>query len=360
MKVMITGGGTGGHLSVAKAFLEEFYQRGYTCFFMGSIGGQDRAYFEEDSRLFKKYFLHTGGVVNQKGFKKIFALFSHFRAFLLARKILKSEKIDFVFSVGGYSAAPAAFGAVFLRIPLIIHEQNAKIGRLNKILKPYAKLFFSSYLEDSLIKFYPVQKDFFQYSRTREQIQNILFMGGSQGAQAINNFALKVVLELKKRGIRVYHQCGKGDFKRVLSEYEKMPLKVTHISNIEDLQGNFDVAIFDFCKFMPQVFMACDFAISRAGASSLWELCANGLMTLFVPYPYAAANHQYFNAKFLKDRKLGFLCEEKDLSCEVLWDILSLSQRDIKQISQALQKECNANAVKEMADCVEVTLRSQK
>lgn len=357
MNIMITGGGTGGHLSVARAFLDEFHQRGYTCFFMGSIRGQDRAYFEEDKRLAKKFFLQTGGVVNQKGFKKIFALFSHFKAFLLASKILKSKKIDFVFSVGGYSAAPAAFGAVFLRIPLVIHEQNAKIGRLNKILKPYAMLFFSSYSKDSLIKFYPVQKDFFKYFRVRDKIQNILFMGGSQGAQAINNFALEVALELKKRGIKLYHQCGKSDFQRVLYEYKKMPLKVVHISNTKDLEGDFDVAVFDFCKFMPQIFGACDFAISRAGASSLWELCANGLMTLFIPYPYAAANHQYFNANFLKEKNLGFLCEEKDLSCEVLWDILLQSQQNIKQISQSLQNECSINAVREMVDCVEKSLK---
>lgn len=353
MKVVITGGGTGGHLSVARAFLEEFHQRGYTCLFIGSMGGQDRAYFEADERFYKKYFLRTGGVVNQKGVKKIFALFAHFKAFLEARRILKREKADFVVSVGGYSAAPAAFGAVFLKIPLVIHEQNAKIGRLNKLLKPYARLFFSSYLIDSFVKFYPVQREFFTHSRVRNSVWNILFMGGSQGARAINNFALSVALDLKERGIKVYHQCGKSDFQRVLGEYETMALRVVVVEKMEDLQGEFDVAVFGFCGFMPQVFEVCDFAVSRAGASSLWELCANGLVSLFVPYPYAAGNHQYFNAKFLEDKNLGFLCEEKDLFCDVLWDILGLlEQGSLSQISEKVQQECSVDAVKQMVDCI--------
>ena len=353
MKVVITGGGTGGHLSVAKAFLEEFDKRGYECIFVGSMGGQDRVYFGDDNRFAKKYFLQTKGVVNQKILGKISSLFQHFKAFIEALKILKQERVDFVLSVGGYSAAPAAFGAVFLRLPLIIHEQNARIGRLNNLLKPYAAVFFSSYLETSPIKFYPVRKEFFEYSRVREKVDKILFIGGSQGARAINNFALSMAMDLQKRGIKIFHQCGKNDFQRVLEEYHKLPLKIKILETMEDLKDDFDVLLFDFSKNMPKIFEACDFAVSRAGASSLWELCANGIVTLFVPYPYAAGNHQYFNAKFLEDKELGFLCEEKDLYCDVLWNILELlTQRTLSKMSRELQRETHIGATGQMVDCI--------
>ena len=122
---------------------------------------------------------------------------------------------------------------------------------------------------------------------------------------------------------------------------------------MEELKGDFDVLFFDVSKNMPKIFVACDFAVSRAGASSLWELCANGIVTLFVPYPYAAGNHQYFNAKFLEDKELGFLCEEKDLYCDVLWNILELlTQRTLSKMSRELQRETHIGATGQMVDCI--------
>ena len=222
--------------------------------FVGSMGGQDRVYFGDDNRFAKKYFLQTKGVVNQRILGKISSLFQHFKAFIEALKILKQEKVDFVLSVGGYSAAPAAFGAAFLRLPLIIHEQNARIGRLNNLLKPYAAVFFSSYLETSPIKFYPVRKEFFEYSRVRERVDKILFIGGSQGARAINNFALSMAMDLQKRGIKIFHQCGKNDFQRVLEEYHKLPLIIKFLVTMQDLKDDFDVLLFDFSKNIPTIF----------------------------------------------------------------------------------------------------------
>lgn len=377
MKIVITGGGTGGHLSVAKAFLEEFYKQGFECLFIGSVNGQDKAYFEQESRFKQKFFLETSGVVNKKGLGKLQSLWQQAKALKQAIRILKEQdKIDFVLSVGGYSAAPTAFGAVLLRIPLFIHEQNAQIGRLNKLLKPYAKIFFSSYLPSSPLKFYPISQVFFTQARVRQKIENLLFMGGSQGARAINNFALALAEDIKQRNLRIYHQCGKTDFIRVLEEYLKLNLKIgilkesveslnemeskdLQIGALEELE-NVDVVLFGFSTQMPKILKQCDFAICRAGASSLWELCANGLPALFVPYPYAAGNHQYYNAKFLEEKGLGFLCLEQDLFCEVLWDSLKLLEDRISQTSQDLQKECSMQAVRQMNDCIVASLKGIK
>ncbi|TLD84091.1 UDP-N-acetylglucosamine--N-acetylmuramyl-(pentapeptide) pyrophosphoryl-undecaprenol N-acetylglucosamine transferase [Helicobacter sp. MIT 11-5569] len=373
MRVVITGGGTGGHLSVAKAFLYAFSARGYSCIFIGSSSGQDKAYFEKEEKFAQKWFLETSGVVNKRGIGFLKALWQQGRAFKKAYGIIKEFKPDFVLSVGGYSAAPAAFGASALRIPLIIHEQNAAIGRLNRILKPKAKIFFSSYLESSPIKFYPVMEVFFTKARVRSAVKTLLFMGGSQGARAINNFALSSLNVLKERGIKVFHQCGNKDLVRVVSEYANEGLKVgilkeslkvwqdstesQIIDRVEFVElGEFsgvDVVVFGFSKMMAEIYALCDFAVCRAGASSLWELCANGLPALFVPYPYAASNHQYYNAKFIEEKGLGFLCLEQDLFCEVLWDSLELLESRIAQVSADLQKECASNAVDLMCDVIE-------
>ncbi|MDE5592113.1 MAG: UDP-N-acetylglucosamine--N-acetylmuramyl-(pentapeptide) pyrophosphoryl-undecaprenol N-acetylglucosamine transferase, partial [Helicobacter sp.] len=250
-----------------------------------------------------------------------------------------------------------SFGAIFLKIPLIIHEQNARIGRLNKLLRPYAKLFFSSYLKSSPNKFYPVRRAFFQKARIRKTIKNILFMGGSQGAKTINNFALSVAEGLKERGIIIYHQCGEIDFKRECDQYQSMDLKVKCFRIFDDflqddLKEKFDVFLFAFIHEIPEIFYRCDFAVSRSGASSLWELCANGLPALFVPYPYAASNHQFFNAKFLEDQNLGFLCEEKDLYDEVLWNVLDLCQQRVEQMSENLQKYCQLDATAQILEII--------
>lgn len=370
MRVIITGGGTGGHLSVAKAFLYAFVERGYVCAFIGSSHGADKMYFENEMHLEKKWFLETSGVVNKRGIGFLKALWQQGHALKKACGILREFKPDFVLSVGGYSAAPAAFGACLLGITLVIHEQNAEIGRLNKILKPFAKVFFSSYLDSSPIKFYPIMEVFFKKARIRNAVKNMLFMGGSQGAKAINDFALSIAEELKERGIKVFHQSGKADFARVVEEYINEGLSVGVLDKAElesemwqkvrcvelDSINDVDVVVFSFCKEMPSVYAFCDFAVCRAGASSLWELCANGLPALFVPYPYAARNHQYYNARFIEDKGLGFLCLEQNLFCEVLWECLELLKNRIAQVSTDLQKECAIDATKQMCAIIEHTI----
>ncbi|MBL6973185.1 MAG: glycosyltransferase, partial [Sulfurimonas sp.] len=131
MKLCITGGGTGGHLMIARALLESAVQKGHEVIFIGSTHGQDQKYFAKDSKFSAVYFLHTTGVVNQKGLGKIKALYKVLQAFFRARKILKEHEIEATYSVGGFSAAPASLASLSKKTPLFIHEQNAVEGRLN-------------------------------------------------------------------------------------------------------------------------------------------------------------------------------------------------------------------------------------
>lgn len=334
-KVVITGGGTGGHLKVADSFIKEFHDRGFYIIFIGSSNGQDKSWFEHDSRIQKKYFLDTRGVVNKGFFGKIVSLINMFLKTLKCLDIYSDENIKIVISVGGFSAAPASFASILsFGCKLFIHEQNSKMGKLNQLTTKFSALTFSSYDDKSPIKDYPVLDEFFDKARIRSSIKTVIFLGGSQGAVAINNFALSVAKGLHDLGINIIHQTGKNDYERVCKAYDELGV-------VAD--------VFDFSKNISQKMERADFAVSRAGASTLWELSANALPTLFIPYKYAAGDHQYHNAKFLKEKKLCYLQREDELNTKVFFEII---KSDLYNISKGLVDVINPNAVKLMVDVI--------
>jgi UDP-N-acetylglucosamine--N-acetylmuramyl-(pentapeptide) pyrophosphoryl-undecaprenol N-acetylglucosamine transferase len=333
MKLCITGGGTGGHLMIAEALVEAAVNNGYEVIFIGSTNGQDRKYFASHSPFSHVYFLDTTGVVNQKGFLKLKALFKVMVAFFKARSILKKHHIDATYSVGGFSAAPASFASLSMFIPLFIHEQNAVEGRLNRLLKPYAKSFISAYDKNSPIKGYPVKDVFYKTARVRDELKTIIFLGGSHGAKTINDLALSVALEIQKLGIKVIHQAGESDFERVKKAYEEMGV---------------EVELYAFTTKLPALISKADLAISRAGASTLWELTTNAIPALFIPYPYAAGDHQFFNAKFIVDNAMGWCKREDEDLKKFLLDILKKPLLEEK--SKKLLNYSSKDVAKKMID----------
>ncbi|MCK5110155.1 MAG: undecaprenyldiphospho-muramoylpentapeptide beta-N-acetylglucosaminyltransferase [Arcobacteraceae bacterium] len=330
--VVITGGGTGGHLSVARSLIDELYARNIKVIFIGSTKGADKQWFENEPKLFQKYFMDTKGVVNQNLIGKLDSLFMILKALFKCRAIYQKYNVTKVISVGGFSAAPASFSAIISKIDFYIHEQNSVMGKLNQITSKKAKAVFSSYEKDSLIKDYPINQKFFDKARVRKSINAVIFLGGSQGAKAINDFAINIVPFLKQNNIKIIHQTGKLDFQRVKEEYKRLKIEADIFDFTTDILGKMDQA---------------DFAISRSGASTLWELSALGLPALYIPYPYAAANHQYYNAKFLLDDNLCFLKKEDELDDEYFKQIL---QSDIKPISQTLIDSISQNGVVKIVD----------
>ncbi len=332
MNIAITGGGTGGHLSIAKAIKEELNSRGIDPIFIGSSYGQDEAWFSKDRGFSKKCFFDTSGVVNKKIIAKMVSLGNILKYSFKCKSIFKKNEIDIVFSVGGYSAAPASFASILYDKKLFIHEQNAIMGKLNKLLSPFASEIFSSYADKSSLKYYPIRNIFFKNARVRESVKTVIFLGGSQGATAINNYAMKVARELSNRGIKIIHQSGKLDYQKLQTFYKN-----------EDIEAD----LFNFSDHLEDKIKEADFAVSRAGASTLWELSASGIPALYIPYPYAAANHQYFNAKFLVDKKFAFIKEEKFLKESDLFNSIS---SDITSISRGLKEITDPNGAKEIVD----------
>ncbi|TWO30176.1 undecaprenyldiphospho-muramoylpentapeptide beta-N-acetylglucosaminyltransferase [Campylobacter lanienae] len=329
--IAITGGGTGGHLAIAKAFANELNSRGIKAIFIGSSSGQDKMWFENSDIFEATYFLNSSGVVNKRGFGRLKSLINILNLAFKCKRIFKFHKVSSVISVGGYSAAPAAFGAIIWGKKLYIHEQNAVIGRLNLILKPFAREFFSSYFEPKFD--YPVDEKFFKISRIRKNLNTILFLGGSQGANFINNLALSLAKDLDKNGIKIIHQCGQKDYEIIVEKYKELNIKAE---------------VFAFSKDIDLFMSRADFCISRAGASTIWELCAASLPTLFIPFPYAANNHQFYNAKFLKDQDAAMVLKEDEIDNKNLLNIIY--NLNLEDISQKLINLLNKNGSKVIID----------
>lgn len=324
MCIVMTGGGTGGHLAIIKAVKEALISeqgvesREQVLVYVGSTKGQDTQWFEDDDDFSEKYFFDTRGVVNQGRIGKIKSLFMMAGATFKAIKLLRKHKAKVVFSVGGFSAAPMAIAAKLTRTPLVIHEQNAALGSLNKLLKPYATHFISSYLSESPIKAYPIKNVFFENARIRTTVKTIIFLGGSQGAKAINTLALEIAHVLKEKGIRIIHQAGTQHIDEVQKAYHDMGI---------------DAEVFGFTTKLAEYMNEADFAIARSGASTLWELSATAVPTLYIPYPYAASDHQYYNAQFLVEKNLAWVMREADIDHT---SVLALLDKDCSELSHGL------------------------
>lgn len=330
--IVLTGGGTGGHLAIVNELKKELNSRGIRPIFIGSTSGQDMAWFEHDYGFKQVYFLESSGVMNKGLAGKIKSLSNIYTLSQKVENLLEYHHVKCVVSVGGYSAAPAALAAIFSKLPLFIHEQNAKMGMLNKLLSFFAQEIFSSYDPESSAKDYPVGLNYFEFGKIRDSVKTVIFLGGSQGARSINQFAIKNAPILAKNGIRIIHQTGKNEFEKIAQSYHSMGI---------------DADVFAFDKELYKKMAEADFAISRAGASTMWELCANALPALLVPYPYAAANHQYHNAKYLVDRGLAKMSLDKDLDNV---DLMQLIHGDLHSISKKLTDAIMIDGVKIMVD----------
>lgn len=330
MNIVITGGGTGGHLSIVKALKEELNARGVKPIFIGSSNGQDKQWFENDNGFEQKYFLKTKGVTNKKYIGKLLSLLNILILSIKCISLFHKHKVTKIVCVGGYSAAPASIAAKLSFKDLYIHEQNSKIGSLNRLLKPLAKEFFSSYVVPATP--YPVSQKYFDIYRARDSVKTVIFLGGSQGAKSINDFAMSVASYLRDSNIDIIHQAGAKDFQRVKKYYDT---------------NNIKVDVFDFSDDLVSKLSHADFAVARAGAGTLWELVACGLPTLFVPYPYAASNHQYYNAKFLFDQNLAFVMNDAKMSQNEFKKYLKI---DLRGTNQKLKDILPPNGTKIIVD----------
>lgn len=311
MKLLIAGGGTGGHLFPGIAIAEEFLNRDsfHQVLFVGTQKGLEALIVPKRGYPIK--FVSIAGFAKKSFFEKIRTFFLVPISFFQAFMILRNFKPDVVLGVGGYASFPILFVAFFLRIKKkAIQEQNFKPGLTNSILSYLADTIFVSFEatqtffppEKVLVTGNPVRKFKMSYVTLSDHVTlseakslptpsnkkfTIFILGGSQGSHSLNRALLEALpyLESIKSEIHLIHQTGKKDHSWVRTTY---------------FDHQWEGEIYDFIEDMDEMYSRADFIICRAGASTVSEVALLGKAVLFVPFPFAAHNHQEENAKLLE------------------------------------------------------------
>ncbi|WP_105213440.1 undecaprenyldiphospho-muramoylpentapeptide beta-N-acetylglucosaminyltransferase [Pseudoalteromonas sp. T1lg22] len=287
--LVVVAGGTGGHIfpgiAVAQYLREQDWQVSW-------IGTDDRM----EADVVPKHdieidFIRAQGV-RGNGLKRLFqAPLMIIKAFFAARKILKQRRPAAVLAMGGYVTGPVGLAAKSLGIPLVIHEQNAVAGMSNKLLAKLANSCLGAFpgalpQSDFQVVGNPVRQSLMNITPVEVSSPiNILVVGGSLGAQVLNDTLPTVFAELAtKHELAVWHQTGKGRSSKVQEQYQAQQL---------------EAKVSDFIDDMDAAYAWADLVICRAGALTVSEVAAAGRMALFVPFPHAVDDHQTANAQYL-------------------------------------------------------------
>ncbi|MBF0377396.1 MAG: undecaprenyldiphospho-muramoylpentapeptide beta-N-acetylglucosaminyltransferase [Desulfamplus sp.] len=375
LKMIIAGGKTGGHLfpgiAIAQAVLR--LKRDAEILFVG-IGE------EFELRTLSRYgFAHqrisSAGIKGKGIFEKIKAIFQIPLSIIQAVLIIKNFQPDMVVGVGGFSSGAVVLGAKLCGVKTAIQEQNSIAGITNRILEHFADVIFTSFKEtkrltkiDKMIHTgNPIRKEStnslssptdssntrdidardVELSETNQNKSNkftILVTGGSQGAKSINSAFIDALKLMKCReNYRIIHQTGATDEERVLKEYGKMGVKVTPNSifetNSSDLSADsFEVSASAFFNDLPTIQSISDIIICRAGAGTISEITAIGKPSILIPYPYAADDHQTYNAKELEEQGAAWFIPDKELSGEVLKEKIEFAYNHPEELSKMGQK----------------------
>lgn len=293
--IVISGGGTAGHIHPALALGEKLKKRDPDCTL--TFVGTTRALEKQIMAHYKAHFipLKIEGIKG-RGFKTLKSLLLLPLSFLKSLVILIRQKPDLVIGVGGYSSGPIVLLASWLRIPTLIMEQNIHPGLTNRLLRRWVRKAVVSF-ERSLPHFAgkgifignPVREEFYALApKERNGWLTLLIFGGSQGSHFLNEGIVRALplLKTEKDHLKIFHQTGEKDWGWVEKNYKK--------------EGFPEVKVAPYFKNMANYFQKSDLIISRAGASTIAELIASQKASLLVPFSQATDNHQLLNAKELE------------------------------------------------------------
>jgi UDP-N-acetylglucosamine--N-acetylmuramyl-(pentapeptide) pyrophosphoryl-undecaprenol N-acetylglucosamine transferase len=316
MKILIGGGGTGGHiypaLALARYALEK--DKNTDLLFVGSAAGLESKIVP--SAGFKLVTIPARGF--QRSFKNIGLVAGDlFRGLKESIKIISEFKPDVVLGTGGYVAAPLVLAAVLKRLPVVIHEQNALPGLTNRLMAPFVKRVCLSFEEtgSKMARFSklvytgnPRAGEVLAMSRAEgcryfgfdPSHRTILIYGGSRGALRLNEVVTAYLKENQlPDGVNLIYITGEIYFREVADKL-----------GVQDGR----IKLFSYLDQMPEALAASDLAVTRSGATTLAELTALGLPAILIPSPNVVNNHQYYNARLLVDGGAAVLIEEKDLN----------------------------------------------
>jgi len=348
MKVIIAGGGTGGHLFPGIALAEEILGRGGNeVLFVGTERGLEAKVCPKQG--FALRTIEVSGL-KRKGFGGFFRGIGRLpRAYRQSKRILKEWQPDLVVGVGGYSSGPMVMAAALNGVPTAILEQNSIPGITNRMLGKVARRAFITF--DASRKFFPKKKTVLAGNPIRAKLRaadrsgsgTLLVVGGSQGAHAINELMIKAAPKL--RGFRIVHQTGEADVEAVTTAYR---------------EAGIDADVRAFIDDMAAAYASADFCVCRAGATTIAELTVLGVPALFIPFPGAADDHQYWNAKALADAGAAIVHRQSEITDEQLAGEITALMNDParrREMSDKMRALGKPHAAREIVDQLEALVK---
>jgi len=353
LKFIISGGGTGGHIYPAIAIANELKSRFPEAEFL-FVGASDKMEMQKVPQAgYKIEGLWIAGLQRKLTLQNMMFPLKLTSSLWKSRKIIKNFKPNVVIGTGGFASGPLLQMANSLNIPTVIQEQNSYPGITNKLLSKKANAICVAY--ENLERFFPKDKIVFTGNPVRQDLLNVetkrqeginyfkldadkktlLILGGSLGARRVNQLIAKELDFLLASGVQVFWQCGKLYFE----EYN-------HFNEKDNVQ------VVAFIDRMDLIYATADFVISRAGASSVSELCLVGKPTIFIPSPNVAEDHQTKNAKAIVDKNGAILLRENELEekFETVFSDLISNEVLQKTLSENIKKLAKPNATKDIVE----------
>ncbi|AGF47121.1 UDP-N-acetylglucosamine--N-acetylmuramyl-(pentapeptide) pyrophosphoryl-undecaprenol N-acetylglucosamine transferase MurG [Candidatus Kinetoplastibacterium desouzaii TCC079E] len=346
---IIIAGGTAGHIMPGLVVADILRKRGWEILWLGNHNRMEGHIVPAHGLEFSS--INFNGIPNKKIITLLTFPFRLIRSMILSWKIISTKKPIVVIGMGGHVTIPACLVAFIKRIPIVIHEQNAIVGRANNFLYRFAYQMLSGYpitkpLNVSFIG-NPVRERFFEvpgpslrYSVRDNKKLNLLILGGSLGSGDLNCL-LPAALSLMPDESRpiVTHQCGRNNLER-----------------LEKLYKNFDVRAncLEFIEDMVTVLSEADLVICRSGAITISEITAIGVASLLIPFPKSIKNHQLKNAEILSNSNAAWLKRQEDLTPELLarWllDLDRSKLRDMAIRAYSFSRRDSGNKIADICD----------
>ncbi len=357
----VTGGGTGGHIYPALAVADELSAGGSKVYYVGNKRNME---FELATKKGYK-FLHVSIKGMPRGLNPKFFIWGMklVKAIIRSIRYIKKYKPDAVFATGGYVSAPMIFACILTKTPYMMHDCDAMPGLVTKKLSKRAKyvsLAFEKakrYIPNkhTVVTGNPIREEFETMTKAQAALNmglspnklTLCIMGGSQGAKSINNTAIELLKEFsQERNMQVIFQTGKKNYDDVIERVRQI------YPTFEQDRG---LIIKPYFMDMISVLKSSDIVVSRAGSLSISEICASGAAPILIPYPYAAANHQRINAKYLLEMGACIYIEDKELDPNRLREaVVSLVENPVKMnyIKQNSSHLAKLDAAKHIAELI--------
>jgi UDP-N-acetylglucosamine--N-acetylmuramyl-(pentapeptide) pyrophosphoryl-undecaprenol N-acetylglucosamine transferase len=349
MRIVIAGGGTGGHVIPALAIAQQLKKQfAAEVLFIGTARGIETRLVPQAG--FPLELIKVGALKNVSLLTRAKTMFDLPRALWASGRMLTDFDPDVVIGVGGYASGPAMLVAIRRRIPTLAFEPNVVPGFANRLVARWvsaAAVHFEEtceYFPNCRVTGVPVRQAFFEIQSPPllSRRPALLVFGGSQGARAINQAMIESLGGLKQRipGIYIIHQTGHRDYDNVLAAYQ---------------QSGISGEVHKFIDDMPGTFARADLLVCRSGASTVGEITAAGKPAIFVPFPRAADDHQNVNARALERAGAAVVVEESNLGAAYLVDTISALLSDpnnLQSMSAAAKSLAHPKALEEIAAMV--------